>query len=132
VVGGIVIGQAAVQAGIVSNVMVIVVALTAISSYIIPNYDMASAIRLIRFPLMIIASMFGMVGIAIGLMLLSIHIVTTTSLGYPYGSPIAPIRLPDWKDTWYRVPLWKMDKRPISADPQQRKRQGHSGKSGKN
>ncbi|WP_106342410.1 spore germination protein [Laceyella sediminis] len=132
VVGGIVIGQAAVQAGIVSNVMVIVVALTAISSYIIPNYDMASAIRLIRFPLMIIASMFGMVGIAIGMMILSIHIVTTTSLGYPYGSPIAPIRLPDWKDTWYRLPLWKMDKRPISADPRQSMRQGHSRKSGKN
>ncbi|MFP3534597.1 spore germination protein, partial [Burkholderia sp. SIMBA_042] len=65
IVGGIVIGQAVVQAGIVSNIMVIVVAFTAISSFIIPNYDMASAIRLIRFLMMGLAAMFGIIGIVI-------------------------------------------------------------------
>ena len=56
VVGGIVIGQAAVQAGIVSNVMVIVVSITAVASFIIPNLEMSAGIRLLRFPMMIIAS----------------------------------------------------------------------------
>ncbi|GAA4834047.1 spore germination protein [Paenibacillus vulneris] len=124
IVGGIVIGQAAVQAGIVSNVMVIVVAATAIASFIIPNYDMASAIRLIRFPMMIIASMFGIVGIVIGLMTLIAHLISLESLGTPYGSPLAPMRFADWKDTFIRVPLWKMTKRPVSARPVQDKRLG--------
>jgi len=119
VVGGIIIGQAAVQAGIVSNIMVIVVAITAISSFIIPNQDMAVAIRLVRFPMMIIASMFGMVGISIGLMIFAAHLISLETLRVPYGSPIAPIRVPDWKDLLVRVPLWKMVKRPLSTNPKQ-------------
>lgn len=129
VVGGIIIGQAAVQAGIVSNIMVIVVALTAISSFIIPSYDMASAIRLVRFPMMIIASLFGMVGISIGIFTIAAHLIAMESLGTPYGSPIAPIQLTDWKDTWVRLPMFKMNKRPRSTDPTQLKRQRSSRKS---
>ncbi|RAV20388.1 spore germination protein [Paenibacillus contaminans] len=124
IVGGIVIGQAAVQAGIVSNIMVIVVAFTAIASFIIPNYDMASAIRLIRFPMMLIASMFGIVGITIGLMTLIGHIIALETLGTPYGIPFAPVRFSDWKDTFVRLPLWQMVKRPHGAKPQQFRRQG--------
>lgn len=124
VVGGIVIGQAAVQAGIVSNIMVIIVAITAISSFIIPDYDMSSSLRLLRFPMMIMASLFGMVGIVIGLMIIGAHLISMESFGVSYGSPVAPIRLSDWKDVWIRVPMWKMKKRPVSADPTQLKRQG--------
>jgi len=114
-VGGIVIGQAVVQAGFVSNIMVIVVATTAIASFIIPSYDMSSGIRLLRFPMMIIASLFGIVGIVIGFMTLIAHLVTLESLGTPYGSPLAPVRFADWKDTFIRLPIWKMVKRPKST-----------------
>ncbi|MDF2714542.1 MAG: spore germination protein [Paenibacillus sp.] len=124
IVGGIVIGQAAVQAGVVSNIMVIVVATTAIASFIIPNYDMASAIRLLRFPMMLIASMFGIVGIVIGLMTLIGHLIALESLGTPYGSPLAPMRFADWKDTFVRLPLWKMINRPLSSRSVQLKKQG--------
>ncbi|KZE76643.1 spore gernimation protein [Paenibacillus elgii] len=126
VVGGIIIGQAAVQAGIVSNIMVIIVAITAVSSFIIPDYDMASALRLIRFPMMVLAMMFGMVGIVIGLAIFVLHLIAMESVGVPYGSPVAPIRIIDWKDIWIRMPLWKMNKRPFSANPAQMKRQGPS------
>ncbi|MDF2036368.1 spore germination protein [Cytobacillus oceanisediminis] len=115
IVGGIVIGQAAVEAGIVSNIMVIVVALTAIASFIIPNYEMGSAIRIVRFPMMIIASFFGFVGITVGLMILLAHFITLESLGTPYGSPIAPLRFQDWKDVFIRLPQWSIEKRPLSA-----------------
>ncbi|WP_103104170.1 spore germination protein [Brevibacillus reuszeri] len=115
IVGGIVIGQAVVQAGIVSNIMVIVVAFTAISSFIIPNYDMASAIRLIRFLMMGLAAMFGIVGIVIGFMTLIGHLISLESLGVPYGSPLAPVRFKDWKDFFIRLPLFKMTERPVSA-----------------
>ncbi|UFJ40824.1 spore germination protein [Brevibacillus humidisoli] len=131
VVGGIVIGQAAVQAGIVSNIMVIIVALTAIASFIVPDHDMASAIRLVRFPMMISAALFGMIGISIGLMILIAHLISLESLGMPYGTPNSPMRLQDWKDTWIRFPLWKMNKRPLSTDPKQgRRQQAASRKSG--
>jgi spore germination protein len=122
IVGGIVIGQAAVEAGIVSNIMVIVVALTAIASFIIPNYDMGAAIRMLRFPMMIAAAWFGFVGLTIGLMTLIAHFVALESLGTPYGSPIAPLRFPDWKDLFIRFPDWSMVKRPESTRAIQRKK----------
>lgn len=124
VVGGIVIGQAAVEAGIVSNVMVIVVALTAISSFIIPNYDMGSAIRLIRFPMMILASLFGFLGVIVGFMLMLTHFITLKSLGTPYSIPLSPLRLSDLKDVIFRLPQWSLIKRPTSTNPLQQKKSG--------
>ncbi|WP_391572693.1 spore germination protein [Cohnella sp.] len=124
IVGGIVVGQAAVQAGVVSNIMVIVVASTAIASFILPSYDMGTAVRLLRFPMMIMASLFGLVGIVIGFMTILIHLMSLESLGTPYGSPLAPVRWSDMKDTFVRFPLWSMVQRPKSARPIQDKRVG--------
>lgn len=124
IVGGIIVGQAAVQAGIVSNIMVIVVASTAIASFILPSYDMGTAVRLLRFPMMLMASLFGIVGIVIGFMTLVAHLVALESLGTPYGSPLAPFRWVDMKDTFIRLPLWSMFKRPSSARPIQDVRMG--------
>ncbi|PEL14189.1 spore germination protein [Bacillus sp. AFS017336] len=110
IVGGIVIGQAAVQAGIVSNIMVIVVALTAISSFIIPHYEMASSLRVIRFPIMIMASLFGLIGLIVSTMVLMIHGLGLSSYNKSYTSPFSPINRDAFKDTFIRVPLsylWK-------------------------
>ncbi|MBH0357701.1 spore germination protein [Bacillus toyonensis] len=106
IVGAIVIGQAAVQAGIVSNMMIIIVASTAIASFIIPNSDMSSAIRLIRFPMMLMASLFGIIGIVIGMMTLIAHILSLKSLGLP----ITPLQFSQFKDSLLRLPLWKIKK----------------------
>jgi spore germination protein len=124
IVGGIVIGQAIVQAGLVSNIMVIVVAFTAIASFILPNYDMVAAVRLLRFAMMAAASMFGIVGIVIGVMTMIGHLIALESLGTPYSAPFAPMRFADWKDALLRLPLWKMKRRPLSARPIQMNRQG--------
>ncbi|HDR7671438.1 spore germination protein [Bacillus wiedmannii] len=124
IVGGIIIGQAAVQAGIVSNIMIIVVAVTAISSFIIPNYDMGSAVRLLRFPMMILAALFGIVGLVIGWMTLLGHLITLESLGTPYGTPLAPFRFGDMKDTFVRFPLWAIRKRSNGTGAIQSIRQG--------
>ncbi|QDZ77377.1 spore germination protein [Bacillus cereus] len=105
IVAGTIIGQAAVQTGLVSNAMVIVIGITALSSYIIPNYDMGTAIRLLRFPLMILATCFGLVGIVIGWMLLLIQLVSLESLGKPYGRPFAPFSFKELKDSFIRFPL---------------------------
>jgi spore germination protein len=126
IVGGIVIGQAIVQAGLVSNIMVVVVSFTAIASFILPNFDLVAAVRLIRFCLMIVAAMFGLVGIMIGVMILIAHLLALNSLGRPYFSPFGPVRFSDWKDAFMRVPLWKMNKRPLSTSPAQARRQGRT------
>nr|WP_125666621.1 spore germination protein [Paenibacillus baekrokdamisoli] len=126
IVGGIIIGQAAVQAGIVSNFMVIIVASTAIASFITPNYDMGASIRLLRFPMMLLASMFGIVGMVCGAMALVAHFVSLETLGTPYGSPLAPWRFADLKDVFIRLPLWTMGKRPKGTNAVQSVRQGNS------
>lgn len=120
IVGGIVIGQAAVQAGLVSNVMVIVVSLTAIASFIIPVFDMAYSIRLIRFPMMVIAWMFGMVGISMGFMIILAHLVTMESMGTSYGTPLSPLKFSEWKDSVIRSPLRYLNKRQSGPRPIQR------------
>ncbi|PWV99444.1 spore germination protein [Paenibacillus cellulosilyticus] len=124
IVGGIVIGQAIVQAGLISNIMVIVVSFTAIASFILPNYDFVAGVRIIRFLMMIAASFFGLFGIVVGLMTLTGHLISLESLGTPFGSPFAPMRWSDWKDTFVRAPLWKMIKRPVSTKALQSIRQG--------
>ncbi|NOV01755.1 spore germination protein [Paenibacillus planticolens] len=126
IVGGIVIGQAIVQAGLINNIMVIVVSFTAIASFILPNYDMVAAIRLIRFAMMIAASMFGFVGIVIGMMTMIGHLIALESLGTPYSTPIAPIRFVDWKDAFVRLPVWIMRKRPVSTRAIQPTRLGNN------
>jgi spore germination protein len=104
IVGGIVIGQAAVEAGLVSNIMVIIVALTAISSFILPNQDFAAGARLLRFPFMLISALFGMVGMMFGVMILIGHVISLESLGTPYGNPFAPTRFKHWGDLIIRLP----------------------------
>lgn len=113
IIGALIIGTAAVQAGIVSAAMVIIVSLTGIASFIIPHFDLGLAFRLLRFPIMILASMFGLYGVTCGLILIYIHLVNMRSFGVPYLSPIAPLVTEDLGDTLLRAPWWKMHKRPV-------------------
>ncbi|MTI48874.1 spore germination protein [Sporosalibacterium faouarense] len=114
IVGGLVIGQAAVEAGIVSPLMVIIVAVTTIASFAIPNYGLASGFRVLRFGMMAFAAFSGLYGIMLGLLLLATHLVQLNSFGIPYLSPLTNIgnNLRDLKDTLIRFPLQTMKKRP--------------------
>lgn len=112
IVGALVLGQAAVQAGIVSNAMVIVVALTAIANFCFPSINLATSIRLIRFGMMFLAAAFGFIGVLFGIITLCIHLSTLRSFGVPYTAPVAPFILQDQKDVFFRLPLWSMFSRP--------------------
>lgn len=112
ILGALVIGQAAVQAGIVSAPMVIIVSLTGIASFIVPYFDMGFSIRLLRFPIMFLSGTFGIFGLMIGCLLIYIHLVHLRSFGMPYMAPIAPLRVRDLKDSILRVPFWLMGRRP--------------------
>lgn len=112
IVGGLIIGEAAVQAGIVSPIMVIVVALTAISSFAIPHYSTGIALRMLRFGAMFCAAVFGLFGVIMYYLLLSSHVVKLKSFGLPYASPAVPYYVKDWKDFIIRMPLLVMKRRP--------------------
>ncbi len=112
IVGALVIGQAAVQAGIVSPLMVIVVAVTGIASFMIPAYNLTLTIRLLRFPLMILAATLGLFGVMSGVLALLIHMTGLRSFGVPYLAPLAPLKISDLKDSIIRVPWWAMHERP--------------------
>jgi spore germination protein KA len=118
IVGGLVIGDAVVKAGYVSYTMILVVALTSISSFVVPSNDMSTSIRVLRFPLMFSAALFGIIGILFGVMTILIHLCKLESFGTPYMSPIIPLRIRDLKDTIIRLPIWKLNERPQDPHPQ--------------
>lgn len=112
IVGGLVIGEAAVQAGIVSPIMVIIVALNALASFAIPQYSVAISFRIILFGYMIAAAIFGIYGIILAYIMTNIHIVNLHSMGIPYSTPFAPFFKGDWKDLVLRLPIPMLTKRP--------------------
>jgi spore germination protein KA len=116
IVGSLVIGQAAVQAGVVSPFMVIIVALTGISSFTIPNYAASFSIRLVRFPLLIASGTLGLLGFAVMFTIIAIHAMTLRSFGESYLAPATPFQPSDQKDTIIRFPWWKMDRQPQLAE----------------
>jgi spore germination protein len=122
IVGGLIIGQAAVQAGIVSQFLVIVVAITAISSFAIPVYSAGLTLRILRFSAMFSAAVFGLFGVVMFFLLVCSHLVQLKSFGVPYVSPMVPYRWSDWKDLFIRMPFKWMKKRPLMLNPQDKVR----------
>jgi spore germination protein len=112
IVGGLIIGEAAVQAGIVSPILVIVVALTAISSFAIPQYSVGITLRILRFIAMLCAAILGLYGVVLFFLFMTSHLVKLKSFGVSYMSPAVPYRLSEWKDLMVRMPLMMMKRRP--------------------
>lgn len=131
IVGALVLGQAAVQAGLVSAAMVIIVSFTAISSFVIPVISMSAAVRLIRFALMFLAGSFGLYGILAGLVPIMIHMISLSSFGVPYLLPASPLSISNLKDSFIRIPWPYMNKRPAYISVQNKTRQSSTKKGGR-
>ncbi|XBL76399.1 spore germination protein [Bacillus thuringiensis] len=116
-VGGLVVGEAAVQANIVSPIMVIVVALTAISSFVIPQYGASVALRMLRFVTMFFAAILGLYGVILFVLLLTTHLIKLKSFNMLYVTPAVPYRFSDLKDFIVRMPLRFMKVRPKMLHP---------------
>ncbi|MEW9502431.1 spore germination protein [Jeotgalibacillus marinus] len=117
IVGGLVIGEAAVEAGIVSPATVIVVALSAIASFSLPQYSMSTSLRMIRFLAMFLSASFGLFGVLVFFLFFCIHLVKLNSFNTPYLSPAIPYSTSDWKDLLVRMPIKMMNKRPKFLRP---------------
>ncbi|WP_201007519.1 spore germination protein [Paenibacillus glycanilyticus] len=110
IVGGIVIGQAAVEAGITSNILIIVVATSAIASFIVPSYGMSSSIRLVRFFFILMAGFLGNIGIFFALGMVTIHLVKLKNFSSPYIEPVSPTFFKEWMKNMVIRPFNKLDK----------------------
>ncbi|MBP2076714.1 spore germination protein [Oceanobacillus polygoni] len=114
IVGGVVVGTAAVQAGITSNILIIFITISALASFTAPSYQMGTTIRLLRFPMIVLAGILGLIGIMFGMCMLIIHLLKMTSLGRPYLSPIYPIHFEDFNKALFRLPQNFQHKRSVS------------------
>lgn len=117
IVGGIVIGTAAVEAGFTSNILIIIVALGALASFTTPNFMMGNVIRILRFPIIILAGFWGFYGTMFAFCFLLIHLLRQSSLGSPFLAPFYPVRLRDWTNSIIRLPLSMTSKRPFQTRP---------------
>lgn len=125
VVGGIIIGQAAVEAGLVSPITVIIIALTGVCGFAIPNVSLVSGIRLSKYLIIFTSAILGLFGFWIGILILLIHLASLKSFGFPYLLPFVSSDLngyADLKDSIIRMPLFTMKKRPIFSNPNQNTR----------
>ncbi len=119
IVGGLIIGQAAVEAGIVSPIIIIVVAISAIASFAIPTYELSAALRISRFVFILLAAVLGLYGIILGLILLVSHLLKLNSFGVPYMSPYSGLGIKegDLKDTVVKAPIQYLQRRPGFTSP---------------
>lgn len=125
IVGGLIIGQSAVEANLVSPIMVLIVAVTAIASYSIPNYAMMGAYRILKFWIIFMCSVLGLFGFWLGTLVVLIHLVSLKSFEFPYMMPYVSTEMNeynDFKDSFFRLPLVFNRKRPLFANQKQRKR----------
>ncbi|MFC4024572.1 spore germination protein [Oceanobacillus longus] len=117
IVGGVVVGTAAVQAGITSNILIIFITISALASFTAPSYLMGTTIRILRFPMILLAGMLGIIGILFGISFILIHLLRITSLGRPYLTPIYPFRMEDLNKVLFRLPQSFQGKRFASFRP---------------
>ncbi len=110
IVGALVLGEAVVEAGFVSNPAIMITALTGIATFVI--YSLNDSITILRFVFMILGAFGGLFGMLIGTIFLLLHMVSIKSFGAPYMSPLAPRSNKGLKDSLIRFPLWMMNERP--------------------
>lgn len=122
IVGALVLGQAAVQAGIISPILVIVIAITALASFTIPNYSLSNSVRILRYIYLLAGSVLGFYGIALVFYVDVAHLSVQRSFGVPMLNPVAPTKK-GAGDVIVRSPVFTQERRPAYLYPQKRKRQ---------
>lgn len=111
IIGGIILGQSATAAGIVSPTTLVVIAITVICTFVIPNYDMVLSIRLLRFGMLTLTALLGILGLLLGTQLIIVKLMKMDSYGVPYLSPIAPLRSSGLRDTLIRGKIENLNSR---------------------
>lgn len=124
IIGALILGQAAVQANIVSPVLVIIIAVTGLGNFAIPNFSMAFGVRILRFIFIFTGAFLGFFGISLALVVISALVVQMKSFGVPFYSPLAP-KTRRSTDLFIKWPVWMQEMRPDYANSLDRRRQPH-------
>ncbi|MBE4909892.1 spore germination protein [Bacillus luteolus] len=119
IIGGIVIGQAIVEAGLTSNILLIIVSLGTVANFVTPIYKTGNSVRLIKFPLLFLAQLLGVLGVFIGFLFTLIHVVRLSSAGNPF-SGLYPFRKTNIQDMWIRLPFSKQKENPTLLKPKKK------------
>ena len=123
IVGTLILGQAIVSASVVSPILIIVVALTGISSFAVGNFSLNYTFRILRFMYIFLGAIGGYLGISVGLFIHLCTISTATSFGVPYLSPFIPVSKKLFSSDLIDVPIWKQEFRPKFLKPKVSRRQ---------
>lgn len=123
IIGAVILGQAAVAAGLVSPILIIIVAITGMANYAIPNFGLSFGIRILRFAFILLGAIAGFYGIAAGVFIFGGLACSMKSFGVPYFSPVAP-KTKSSPDIISRLPTWLQNTRPDAINPQKRQRSG--------
>jgi len=107
IIGGLIVGQAAVEANLVSPIVIIVVALTGIGSFVIPNYSLGLSFRIVKYFYLILGATGGFLGLTLGIFLQLIWLSSAQSFGIPFFAPLAPKYENDPSGTFFVQPVWK-------------------------
>lgn len=124
IVGALVLGEAAVSAGLVSPIVVIIVAVTSICELAFSDIDMINALRWWKIIFIFTSMLMGLIGFFVALIMLLIKLASLESLEVPYLAPFSPIDLQAWKDGIVKFPINKLKKRPAYLAPKNQTRQG--------
>lgn len=116
IVGALILGQAAVAASIASPILIIIIAITALASFVVPNYNASLTIRILRFMFILLAGFLGFFGISFGIFMMALHASVLTSFGVPFLTPIAPYH-PKNKDRIIRPRIYDQPDRPVFLKP---------------
>lgn len=125
IIGALILGQAAVAANIVSPILIIVVAVTGIGSFAIPNFAFAFSFRIFRFIFILLAGLAGFLGITAGAFVYLLQLADAKSFGVPLMTPVGPRTRGTWTDQIGRAPIWKQERRPDYLNPKDEMRQEH-------
>ncbi len=121
IIGAVILGQAAVAANLVSPILIIVVAITGMGNFAIPNFSLSFAVRILRFGFIFLGGIAGFYGIATGIFIFGLLVCSMKSFGVPYLSPVAP-RTKSNLDIIARTPIWLQKARPDFVNPVHRAR----------
>ena len=125
IIGGLVLGQAAVTANIISPILIIIVAITGIASYAVPDYSLSFSIRLLRFVYTILGYLMGFLGIGLGIFINILVLANLKSFGVPFLTPYLPVTNVNTGLEGYVAPIWRREKRADYLNTKKETSQAH-------
>lgn len=117
IVGGLIVGDAAIRAGLVSPLLIIIIGLTSLTSFVIPSYELASSLRLVKYFLLALSAVFGIFGLTVGLVLFVSQLCALSSFGTEFTAPFSPAYRKGFLESLIELPIFRRDTRPAYYEP---------------